>query len=87
MLKWIGKKDAVIGDFFAGSGTTAEAVMRQNKYDNGNRSFVLCQIPEKVNQKSEEAKAGFKTVDQITIKRIKNVIKELNNDDGFQIFK
>lgn len=87
LLKLVGKKDALVLDCYAGSGTTAEAVMRQNKYDNGNRSFVLCQLPEKVNPKSQEAKAGFKTIDQITIKRIKNVIKELNNDDGFQIYK
>jgi hypothetical protein len=55
--------------------------------DDGTRKYLLCQLPEKVNPKSQEAKAGFKTIDQITVKRIKNVIKELNNDDGFQIFK
>lgn len=87
LLKWIGKKDALVLDCYAGSGTTAEAVMVQNKHDGGARSFILCQLPEKVNPKSEEAKKGFKTIDQITIKRIKNVIKELNNDDGFQIFR
>lgn len=87
LLKLVGKKDALVLDCYAGSGTTAEAVMVQNKHDGGTRKYLLCQLPEKVNPKSQEAKAGFKTIDQITIKRIKNVIKELNNDDGFQIFK
>ena len=86
LLKWIGKKDALVLDGYAGCGTSAESVMVQNLCDGGTRKFILCQIPEPVNPKSEEAKAGFKRVDQITIKRIKNVIKKLGNTAGFQIF-
>lgn len=86
LLKWIDKKNALVLDCYAGSGTTAEGVLVQNACDNGQRSFILCQIPETVDQKSEEAKRGFKTIDQITIKRIKNVIKRYP-DKGFQIFK
>lgn len=85
LLKWIGKKDALVLDCYAGSGTTAEGVMVQNTCDNGTRKFILCQIPETVDPKSEEYKAGFKTVDQITIKRIKNVIKKFGDTAGFQI--
>lgn len=86
LLKWIGKNDAVVLDAFAGSATTAEAVMVQNKLDGGTRSFILCQIPEKVQPGSAEAKAGFKFIHQITIQRLKNVTKAINNDDGFQIY-
>ena len=73
LLKWIGKNDAVVLDAFAGSATTAEAVMVQNKLDGGTRSFILCQIPEKVQLGSAEAKAGFKFIHQITIQRLKNI--------------
>ena len=73
LLKWIGKKDAVVLDAFAGSATTAEAVMVQNKLDDGTRSFILCQLPEKVRPDSIEAKAGFKFIHQITIQRLKNI--------------
>lgn len=86
LLKWIGKKDANVLDVFAGSATTAEAVMVQNKTDGGTRSFILCQLPEKVRPGSIEAKAGFKFIHQITIQRLKNVTKAINNDDGFQIY-
>lgn len=54
--------------------------------DNGLRKFILCQLPEKIDPKSDEAKAGFKTIDQITVKRIKNIIKQ-HPGEGFQIFK
>ena len=73
LLKWIGKKEAVVLDAFAGSATTAEAVMVQNKLDGGTRSFIMCQIPEKVQPGSAEAKAGFKFIHQITIQRLKNI--------------
>lgn len=86
LLKWIGKKDAVVLDAFAGSATTAEAVMVQNKTDGGTRSFILCQLPEEVQAGSIEAKAGFKFIHQITIQRLKNVAKAISNDDGFQIY-
>lgn len=86
LLKWISKKDALVFDGYAGSGTSAESIMVQNACDNGTRRFILCQLPEEVDPKSEEAKAGFKTIDQITIKRIKNVIKQ-HPGEGFQIFK
>jgi len=86
LLKWISKKDALVFDGYAGSGTSAESIMVQNACDNGTRRFILCQLPEKIDPKSDEAKAGFKTIDQITIKRIKNVIKQ-HPGEGFQIFK
>lgn len=87
LLKLVGKKDLLCFEPYGGASVMSHGCLLMNKGDGGKRRFIVCQIPEKVNPKSEEAKAGFKTVDQITIKRIKNVIKELNNDDGFQIFK
>ena len=86
IIKMCSKKDLLLFDGYSGSGTSAESVMVQNSCDNGTRRFILCQIPEPVNPKSEEGKAGFKTVDQITIKRIKNVIKQ-HPGEGFQIFR
>ena len=81
LLKWIGKRDAIVLDVFAGSGTTAESVQIQNKCDGGNRNYILCQIPEPVNPSSKEAKAGFKTIDQITLKRLNNI------GASFQIYR
>lgn len=87
LLKLVGKKDLLCFEPYGGASVMSHGCLLMNKSDNGTRRFIVSQIPEKVNPKSEEAKAGFKTVDQITIKRIKNVIKELNSDDGFQIYK
>lgn len=52
LLKWIGTKNAKVLDIFAGSATTAHAVMLQNKFDGGSRSFILCQTAEPVNPDS-----------------------------------
>lgn len=64
-------------DFFAGSGTTAQAVLELNKEDGGNRKFILVQLPEKCDAQSEAYKAGFKTIAEISKERIKRVIKKL----------
>ena len=86
LLKMCGKQSALVFDGYAGSGTTAEAVLVTNAWSNQKHQFLLAQISEPVNPKSEEGKAGFKTVEQITIKRIRNVIKKLGDTAGFQIF-
>lgn len=74
-------KDDIILDFFGGSGTTAQAILELNQEDNGNRQFILIQLPEQTKADSEaykadsEAyKAGFKKISDITIERIKRVI-------------
>lgn len=64
-------EDDLILDFFAGSGTTAHAVMQLNAEDGGNRKFICVQLPEPTDQKSEAYKAGYKTISQITAERIK----------------
>lgn len=79
------KKLALVGmnekevflDFFAGSGTTGQAIIELNKEDGGNRKFILVQIPELVNENGEAYKAGFKTISDITIERNKRVVQNL----------
>jgi adenine-specific DNA-methyltransferase len=67
-------------DFFAGSGTTAQAIFKANAKDGGNRKFVLVQMPENCEQTSEAAKAGFSTISDITKERIRRAGKEVLND-------
>lgn len=64
------KDDDIILDFFAGSGTTAQAVMEQNEEDGGNRQWILVQIPEKVAEKTEAFRLGYSTVYNICYDRI-----------------
>ena len=67
----------IILDFFAGSGTTAQAAMELNEEDGGNRRFICVQMPEKTEEGSEAYKAGYKTIADITQARIKKVIEKL----------
>jgi len=61
----------IILDFFAGSGTTAHAVMAQNAEDRGNRKWICVQIPEETDEASEAFKAGYKTISAISRERIR----------------
>jgi adenine-specific DNA-methyltransferase len=83
------KKDDIILDFFAGSGTTAHAVMALNDQDGGNRRFINVQLPEKTQLKSNAYKSGFQTITEITKKRISCAINSINNNlyNGFKVFK
>lgn len=88
LLKLISGKKCdkfLIGDFFAGSASTFEAVVSMNK-DGIRRDCILCQLDEEVQPGSEEYKAGFRHIPQITIKRMKEVIKK-HPGEGFQIYK
>ena len=67
----INDSDAVILDFFAGSGTTAHAVMQLNREDGGNRKYICVQLPEPCNENSEAAKAGYATIADIAKERIR----------------
>jgi adenine-specific DNA-methyltransferase len=91
---------ALILDFFAGSGTTAQAVLEMNEEDGGNRKFILVQLPEVVDEDSAAAKAGFANIAEITKERVRRVIKKLdggtkdglgldgtkNLDRGFKVY-
>lgn len=69
--------DSLILDFFAGSGTTAQAVLELNAEDGGNRKFILVQLPEACDPSSEAFKAGYKTIADITRERIRRVIRKV----------
>ncbi|HOJ50828.1 MAG TPA: site-specific DNA-methyltransferase [Spirochaetota bacterium] len=76
-------KDSLILDFFAGTGTTGHAVFELNKMDDGNRSFILIQSDEDVNDNN--LKKLFPTIDKICIERLKNVCSKYGY--GFVVFK
>jgi adenine-specific DNA-methyltransferase len=89
---------SLILDFFSGSATTAHAVMQLNAEDGGNRKFIMVQLPEPCDEKSEAFKAGFKNISEIGKERIRRAgekIKEENKDKeglenldiGFKVFK
>lgn len=75
----------IIMDFFAGSGTTAQAVLEANIKDEGNRKFILVQLPENVDSNSAAYQAGYKTIAGIAIERIKRITKSTNY--GCKVFK
>lgn len=93
--------DDIVLDFFAGSGTTAQANIELNKEDGCNRKFILVQLPELCDENSEAYKAGYKTIADISRERIRRVIKKIEKeksekpdmfddgklDLGFKVFK
>jgi len=87
LVKSLDMENDIILDFFAGSGTTAHAVMQQNIEDNGNRKYILVQLPESTEENSEAYKAGYKKISDITKARIKKVIEKLDYKDGFKSYK
>ena len=88
-------QDGIILDFFAGSGTTAQAVLESNRQDGGNRKFILIQLPEPT------GRDDYPTIADITKERVRRVIKKLDDEDagrldlsdgqvqdrGFRVFK
>ncbi|WP_416190545.1 site-specific DNA-methyltransferase [Neisseria sp. CCUG17229] len=71
LLKLGSNSNALILDFFSGSGTTAHAVMQLNAEDNGNRRYICVQLPEETDEKSEARKAGFSNIAEIAKERIR----------------
>lgn len=69
-------------DFFAGSGPAGQAVMDLNKEDGGNRKFILVQLPERTDEKSEAFKAGYQKISDITIERNKRVIARITQEQA-----
>lgn len=74
--------DALVLDFFAGSGSTAQAVMEANAVDGGSRRFLLVQLDEVPNEKSEAAAAGFVSIAQIARERLRKVGNLIRERDG-----
>lgn len=96
ILKLINSDDCIVLDFFSGSATTAHAVMQLNAEDGGHRKFIMVQLPEKTDEKSEAFKAGYKNICEIGKERIRRAgkkIKEENPlttadlDTGFRVLK
>lgn len=84
----------IILDFFSGSATTAHAVMQLNAEDNGNRKFIMVQLPEETDEKSEAYKAGYKNICEIGKERIRRSAKKIHTDnpsakfdDGFRVLR
>lgn len=73
----VSSQNDIILDFFAGSGSTAHAVMDLNKEDGGNRKYICVQLPELCDEKSEAYKAGYKTIAEISKERIRRAGKSL----------
>ena len=70
LISLIDSKDFIICDFFGGSSSTAHAIMNLNKEDNGNRKFIMVQIPEKIEEEKVAYRVGYRTIDEIGIERI-----------------
>lgn len=73
-------KNNIILDFFSGSATTANAVMQLNAEDGGNRKFIMVQLPEETDKKSEAYKAGYKNICEIGKERIRRAGQKIRNE-------
>ena len=89
-------ENSIVLDFFSGSATTAHALMHLNAEDGGNRKFIMVQLPEDCDKKSEAYKAGYKTIAEISKERIRRAgakilegecHKDWNKDVGFRVLK
>ena len=78
-------EDNIILDFFSGSATTAHAVMQLNAEDGGNRKFICVQLPEVCDEKSEAYKAGYKTICDIGMERIRRAGKKILEEQDAQM--
>lgn len=94
MMTLLQSKSSLILDFFSGSATTAHAVMQLNSEDGGNRKFIMVQLPEVCDEKSEAYKAGYKNICEIGKERIrragKKIVEESGKTDldiGFRVLK
>ncbi len=79
--------DGIVLDFFSGSATTAHAVMELNKEDGGNRKFIMVQLPELCDEKSEAFKAGYKNICEIGKERIRRAGQKLLEKDNQMSFE
>lgn len=85
MLRIASNKDSIVLDFFSGSSTTAHAVMELNAEDGGQRKFIMVQIPEMKDEKSEAFKAGYKNVCEIGKERIRRAGAKIKEEYGEKV--
>lgn len=82
MISYVTNDDSTVLDFFSGSATTAHAVMQLNAEDGGHRKFIMVQLPEACDAKSEAYKAGYKNICEIGKERIRRAAKKIREDAG-----
>lgn len=95
LLRIAARNNSIILDFFSGSATTAHAVMQLNAEDGGNRKYIMVQLPEKCDEKSEAYKVGYKTICDIGKERIRRAGKKIKDENpsatgldvGFRVLK
>jgi adenine-specific DNA-methyltransferase len=87
IVKQLTNSNDLVLDFFAGSGTTAHAVMDLNAADGGNRKSISVQLPELTDEKSEAYKAGYKTIAEISKERIRRAGKKIQEEINVEIKK
>ena len=96
LIKSINNRSSLILDFFAGSATTADAVMQLNAEDGGKRKYILCTLDEEVADKSAAQQAGYATIDQISRERIRRAADKIRKEQpdkakdldlGFRAFR
>ena len=89
-------KDMIVLDFFSGSGTTAHSIIELNRQDEGNRKYIMVQLPEEIANTAEAYKAGYKTLTEIGKERIRRVVKKIAEENldkvkdldlGFKVLK
>lgn len=78
------EKNDIVLDFFSGSATTAHAVMQLNAEDGGNRKFIMVQLPESCDEKSEAYKAGYKNICEIGKERIRRAGAKIKQEQGLK---
>src|SRR5699024_2533911 len=96
LIETIPSDDSIILDFFSGSASTAHATMKKNAEDKGKRKFIMVQLPEEVEVKSEAEKAGYKNISEIGQERIRRAGEKVINENpdtaehldvGFKVLK
>ena len=98
LIKWLISRlelsEDIVLDFFSGSATTAHAVMQLNAEDGGKRKFIMVQLPEKTDEKSEAYKAGYQNICEIGKERIRRAARKIAEenpkaqfDGGFRVLK
>ena len=93
LIDSIKEHDAIFMDFFSGSATTAHAIMHLNAVDGGHRQYIMVQLPEATEDKSEAKKAGFNSICEVGEERIRLAGKKIKEetsadiDYGFRVFR
>ena len=83
LLEFSTDADSLVVDFFAGSCTTAQALLELNREDNGNRKFIMIQLPEPTPDESIAKNAGYETISEIGKRRIQRVLARMKTDNLF----